>query len=74
MEPSEEALNIANRVQRLERRLDEEHNIREALGSDVKDQQETMEALLEMLDKTITVEVRSRPPARQGVESLIMRP
>ena len=43
-------------------------------GNHVWDQQETMEALLEMLDKTITVEVRSRPPARQGVESLIMRP
>eukprot|EP01048_Picozoa_sp_COSAG05_P004392 COSAG05_NODE_234_length_13214_cov_161.696454_5_plen_148_part_00 len=50
-------MDIARRVEQLEQRLDQEENMRETLESDVKDQQETMEALLEMLDKTITLEV-----------------
>ena len=49
------------RLQQLETRLEQEESQRMALESELKDQQEAMDALMDMLEKTITVEVCSHP-------------
>ena len=52
------------RLQQLETRLEQEESQRMALESELKDQQEAMDALMDMLEKTITVEVCAHPLAR----------
>ena len=51
------------RLQQLETRLEQEESQRMALEGELKDQQEAMDALMDMLEKTITVEVCC-PPSR----------
>jgi hypothetical protein len=54
-------MEMERRFRDLEQRLEQEASQRQVLESELKDQQETVEAVLEMLDKTITVEVSRQP-------------